>query len=145
MTETPAETLRRAAEKARTLAQAATRGPWRTHDTYVHEGGYTATVLVGEGNQVRPVAWVPSFSNIPGDLDKQAWPDAVYIAAMHPGVGLLIADQWDAIADDMGDEEVVERGAAGIGVLVLGRLFVQRKTWTPSVAAARAFLGEESL
>jgi len=61
---------------------------------------------------------------------------------MDPRLALLIADWWDAIADDMGDDEVVERGVAGIGVLVLGRLFTPRKPWTAAVAAARAFLAE---
>ena len=144
MPETPAQKIRRAAALMRERAQAATRGPWRNHDGYVRDGGYVATVLTGEGNETRPVAWIPSFSNQPGDVDRQAWPDAIYIAAMHPGVVLLIADQWDAVADDMGDDEVVERGAAGVGVLVLGRIFAPRKPWTAALAAARAFLGEEA-
>lgn len=55
---------------------------------------------------------------------------------MHPGVALAIADTWDTIADDMRDDEVVERGAAGIGVLVAGCL------WTAAIAGARALLGE---
>lgn len=142
MPETPAQKIRRAAALMRERAQAATRGPWRNHDGYVRDGGYVATVLAGEGNETRPVAWIPSFSNQPADLDKQAWPDAIYIAAMHPGVALAIADQWDAVADDMGDDEVVERGTAGIGVLVLGRIFAPRKTWTAAVNAARTLLGE---
>lgn len=38
--------------------------------------------------------------------------------------------------------ECVERGTAGVGVLVLGRIFAPRKTWTAAVNAARALLGE---
>lgn len=142
MPETPAQKIRRATALMRERAQAATRGPWRNHDGYVRDGGYVATVLAGEGNETRPVAWIPSFSNQPADLDRQAWPDAIYIAAMHPGVALAIADQWDAVADDMG--ECVERGTAGVGVLVLGRIFAPRKPWTAALAAARTFLGEEA-
>ena len=97
-TESPAETVRRGAEKMRKLASDATPGPWRNHDAYVPGGGYTATVLVGEGNDTKPLAWVPSSSNDPSEIDRQAWPDAVYIAAMDPSVALLIAEQWDAVA-----------------------------------------------
>lgn len=141
-TETPAQFLRRAAEHLRGLANVATPGGWRTHDGYVPHGGYVATVLAGDSNFVKPVAWVPSFSHEPRDLERQAWPDAAYIAAMCPPVALATADTWDAVADDMGDDEVVERGTAGIGVLVMGRLFSPRKTWTAAVNAARVLLGE---
>lgn len=112
------ETLRRAAEKLRQHAKMATPGPWRTHDTYVPAGGYTATVLVGEGNDTRPVAWVPSFSNEPNEIDRQAYPDAIYIAAMHPGVALLLADWLEATARRMG---YTERGVDPAHALALAR------------------------
>lgn len=131
MSESPAETLRRAAEKMRGLANAATPSPWRTHDTYVHDGGYTATVLAGDGNNTRPVAWAPSFSNDPNEIDRQAYPDAIYIAAIHPGIALLIADQWDAVADVMAFEQRVS-GASTPS-------FIEAK----ALDAARLFLGEE--
>lgn len=136
-TETPAETLRRAAALMRQRAEAASSGPWRTHDTYVHDGGYTAAVLVGEGNEVRPVAWVPSFSGVPSELEKRAWPDAEYIAAMHPGVALAVADQWDAVAD----LAAVSLGHYEDGVLV--HAGQPTAIETSALAAARAFLGEE--
>jgi hypothetical protein len=114
MTETPAQFLRRAAEHLRGLAQAAmTHGSGRNWWTAPELG-----------------SWIP-------DQD-----DAAYMSAMHPRVALAVADTWDAIADDMRDDEVVERGAAGIGVLVLGRLFAPRNTWTAAIAGARTLLGE---
>lgn len=128
--ETAAATLRRAAEKLRGLANAATGGPWGTHSHHrrreVHSGSDT---------------WLADFGN---DVSGQARADAEYVAALHPGVALLIADLWDVIANDMSGDEVVERGKAGIGVLVVGRIFAPRKSWTAAVAAARAFLGEEA-
>lgn len=145
MTESPAALLRRAAEKMRGLAQRAAGGPWTASPVYspdasatsgvysfAHPAGSVASEVVASG-RIKP-----GYGGIrhPGN--------AVYIAAMHPGVALLIADQWDAIVDDMGDDEVVERGVAGIGILVMGCLFTPRKPWTAAVAAARAFLGEEA-
>jgi len=147
MTGSPAETVRRGAEKMRKLATAATPGPWRNHDTYVPAGGYTATVLVGEGNDTKPLAWVPSFSSDPSVIDRQAWPDAVYIAAMDPDVALLIADQWDAVADDLDDrdawltEEPVWRD--GTRAVCYGENSFDPAA-SRAVAAALKLLGEEA-
>jgi hypothetical protein len=125
--ETPAALLHRAAEKMRALAQAATDGPWRTHDTYVPAGGYTATVLVGVGNDVKPVAWMPSFSNDPNEIGRQAYPNAAYAAAMHPGVALLIAawlESWAGI-------DISEHGP-------------HSDDWAHALRIARAYLREVS-
>jgi hypothetical protein len=100
---TPADELRAAAEKLRSLAHAATPGPWRQHDTHLGQYGYTATVLSGEGNDTDLRAWLPSMSQEPWDETRNAWPDAAYIAAMHPGVGRALADLLDDQAD--GDDE----------------------------------------
>jgi hypothetical protein len=93
---TPAEDLRAAAVKLRELATAATPGPWRQHDTHLGQYGYTATVLSGEGNDTDLRAWLPSMSQEPWDEARNAWPDAAFIAAMHPGVGLALADWLDS-------------------------------------------------
>ena len=130
MPETPTQTIRRAAALMRERALAATPSPWRNHDGYVRDGGYVATVLAGEGNETRPVAWIPSFSNQPGDLDRQAWPDAIYIAAMHPSVAVLIADMWDEIANVTAFEERVS------GMTSLSSIAARALT------AARAWLGD---
>jgi hypothetical protein len=139
--ETPAQMLRRAAEKMRALAGAATAGPWRatphgrppTQSWYVT--GLHTLITTGLHEDI------DDHELVAIEHDRA---DAQYIAAVHPGIGLLVADQWDAIADDMRDDEVVERGTAGIGVLVAGCLFSPRKTWTAAVAAARTFLDEEN-
>jgi hypothetical protein len=130
MPETPAQTIRRAAALMRERAQAATPSPWRNHDGYVPDGGYVTTVLAGEGNETHPVAWIPSFSNQPADLDRQAWPDAIYIAAMQPGVALLIADTWDEIANVAAFEERVSGMTSPSSIA------------NRALAAARAFVGE---
>ena len=63
-------------------------------------------------------------------------------ASQDEGLRLTTAALLETVADDMGDEDVVERGVAGAGVLVLGRLFAPRKPWTAAIAAARAYFGE---
>jgi hypothetical protein len=92
-TPSPAEEIRAAAEKLRKLAADATPGPWRQHDTHLGQYGYAATVLSGEGNDTDLRAWLPSMSQHPWDETRNVWPDAMYIAAMHPGVGLALA-KW---------------------------------------------------
>lgn len=96
---TPADELRKAAEKLRTLATTATPGPWRQHDTHLGQYGYAATVLSGEGNDTDLRAWLPSMSHKPWDEARNVWPDALYIAAMHPGVGAALADWLDSAAE----------------------------------------------
>jgi hypothetical protein len=98
MTTTPAQELQTAAEKLRKLASAATPGPWRQHDTHLGQYGYTATVLSGEGNDTDLRAWLPSMSHEPWDETRNVWPDAQYIAAMHPGVGAALADWLEEAA-----------------------------------------------
>lgn len=96
---TTADELRTAAETVRRLAEAATPGPWRQHDTHLGQYGYAATVLSGEGNDTDLRAWLPSMSQEPWDETRNAWPDAAYIAAMHPGVGAAIAAWLAKLAD----------------------------------------------
>lgn len=93
---TPADELRAAAEKLRALATAATPGPWRDHDTHLGQYGYAATVLSGEGNDTDLRAWLPSMSQTPWDQTRNAWPDAAYIAAVHPLVGLALVKLLEA-------------------------------------------------
>jgi hypothetical protein len=94
-----AEELRTAATTLRDLTQAATPGPWRQHDTHLGQYGYAATVLSGEGNDTDLRAWLPSMSQEPWDEVRNVWPDAAYIAAMHPGVGALLAQLLEVEAD----------------------------------------------
>lgn len=94
----PADELRAAAEALRGLATAATPGPWRQHDTHLGQYGYAATVLSGEGNDTDLRAWLPSMSQEPWDETRNVWPDAAYIATMHPGVGKALADWLETAA-----------------------------------------------
>ena len=98
MTHSPADTLRAAALRLRALAEEATPGPWRQHDTHLDLGGHTATVFSGTGNDTSLRAWLPTMSHEPWDDRRNVWADASYIAAMHPGVGTALADWLDSAA-----------------------------------------------
>jgi hypothetical protein len=77
----------------RDRAQAATPGPWRTHDTYVHDGGYCMTVLSGDGNSTEPRAWLPTFSNATGSpMARNVEADAEFMAAARQDVPELLAE-----------------------------------------------------
>jgi hypothetical protein len=79
---TPADELRTAATAIRQRAEAATPGPWTS--TGIGDFGWTV------GAPTRHVA--------ESEDSEQGRADADYIAAMHPGVGLLLAnwlDSWD--------------------------------------------------
>ncbi|WP_405391092.1 hypothetical protein OG596_26490 [Streptomyces sp. NBC_01102] len=101
-TETPAAVLRAAAELLREAASHATRGPWRTHDTWIDHGGHTATVLTDRPdiNDTELVAWLPTMSNAPWDEARNAWRNAGWMALMDPAVGLALADWLDAYGLD---------------------------------------------
>lgn len=92
--------LRRAARVARETADAATPGPWRYHDTHLDLGGHTATVLAGEGNDTRLVAWLPSWSHQPWDETHNPWRNARHAALWHPVVAYAVADWLDERAAD---------------------------------------------
>ncbi len=81
---TPADELRAAAEKLRKLAQAATPGPWE-YDPEPY----------GYGDDI--------YYDVDGDnggwaAHAESQPTAAYIAAMHPGVGLALAEWLEAEA-----------------------------------------------
>ena len=140
---TPAEDLRAAAAKLRELATAATPGPWRQHDTHLGQYGYTATVLSGEGNDTDLRAWLPSMSQEPWDEARNVWPDAAYIAAMHPGVGLALAELLEHHALHV---DAVHKAAANVwheGEAERAE-WVEKQISTPALAVARAITGGSS-
>jgi hypothetical protein len=116
---TPTEELRAAAEHLRSLTQAATPGPWRQHDTHLGQYGHTATVLSGERNSTDLRAWLPTMSQESWNETRNVWADAVYIAAMHPGVGAALADLLDDQADG-DDEGVINPWALAVARQILG-------------------------
>ena len=79
--------LRKAAETLRARAGAAHPGPWYT-DKYDADGVFTAPEVTLTSQDV-------AFAS--GGLSRQKETDA-YIATMHPGVGLALADWLDLTA-----------------------------------------------
>ncbi|WP_181785363.1 hypothetical protein [Streptomyces phytophilus] len=93
--------LRAAAQKLRDLAEAATAGPWRSHDTHLDFGGHTATIMTARDdlNATELLAWLPTMSHEPWGDARNAWRNADFIAAMHPGVALALAAWLQKSAD----------------------------------------------
>lgn len=134
MIDSPASTLRRAAEKLRGLAQAAIDAGWSGKTRIEHSAHGNVPILVSaDSAHVRGIA----------DVMTDAYAELLATLG-NPTMGLLIADQWDVIADDMDRDEAVETTKGGVGVLVAGRLFQPRKLWTVALATARSLLGEEA-
>jgi hypothetical protein len=93
MPESPAAVLSRAATLLRARAEAATAGPWRA-------------VALGCGDVVvEQAAGDHLVADMPACRDHAAAriPDAEYVAAMHPGVALAVAD-WLVQAEWRGPE-----------------------------------------
>lgn len=88
---TPADELRTAAESLRKAAEAATDGPWISETSPVY--GFR----VGTANMR---AWV-AFTGDYADEPDESGPDAAYIAAMHPGVGLALAGWLESTAESL--------------------------------------------
>jgi hypothetical protein len=88
---TPAAELRAAAERLRQAATTATPGPW--HVTVCGPNDDDAYVV----SPSRPVVIAEEPAGAGGQQD------AAFIAAMHPGVGLALADWLDAVSSDIGD------------------------------------------
>lgn len=108
--------LRTAASKLRELAEGATPGPWDWEPAIPsqlgaqHDAGLTSpSCRLTAGHDI----WIR---------------DAVYIAAMHPLVGLALADLLDSLADDA-EQSIDDRAAYGApprDELVLARLINRR-------------------
>lgn len=109
----PADEIRAAARLLRDRAQAATPGPWRTHDTHLTHGGHTATILTGGDRDTALVAWLPTGSDEPWDEARNAWRTADWIALADPVVGLAMADLLDGYALDV---ETCPEDHPGIGL-----------------------------
>lgn len=107
-----ADELRAAAASLRKLATDATPGPWRRPLNTRYKATVTGPLPEGErGNWIDgidpttgereqcTVAMVPTWSN--GRHSRQrGGRDLEYIAAMHPSVGLALADWLDSAAED---------------------------------------------
>lgn len=86
---TPTETLRAAAVRLREVAGAATDGPWEAASLPGKSRLSKGHTVVVAGDRETPVI-----------REEGAWFDAAYIATMHPGIGLGLAEWLEAVARD---------------------------------------------
>jgi hypothetical protein len=114
MFESAAE-LRAAAQRLRTLAEAATPGPWTLHETSTLYMSGKAAYLLRRDGKPGPIVDLTSHQG-----------DAELIAAMHPGVALALAALLDSYAGVLLEEadagtnvEVVYREELALARLVL--------------------------
>lgn len=111
--ETHPALLRRAAARLREVAGAATEGPWEAMGDLVWPDGGEA-----EGDPV---------------CGTNHDPDATYIATMHPGMGLALADYLDLGAEAI--ELVVALRGADDDLIVTTLVAPRASGWTPEGSA----------
>ena len=111
MTEHPADKLRRAAEKLRALADAATPGPWsrplntRSKSTVTaplpegETGSYISGINPSTGEREQCCVVMANTWSNGKHFRKRSGRDLEYIAALHPTVALLLADWLDEEAE----------------------------------------------
>jgi hypothetical protein len=127
-TETPAAQLRAAANGMRQDAAAATPGPWR-HMCLGSEG-CVVTRTSGPLRERHTRGTVARFGWKEWKADHA---DAVFVASMHPGVALAVADWLEAEAGRAADLDGYEDSAA-YPLMLAG--------FRHPLAVARAYLGE---
>ena len=126
-----ADVLRRAAERLREVAGEATPGPW--WDDF---GGVRAGILPRSRHLV-----TNGFPNVVAITDRRGVggeADAAYVATMHPGVALALADwlEREAALSIAFDQIVTRHTAAGFTVET------EQSSFPQALATARAILGE---
>lgn len=96
-----AERLRQAAKMLRESATNATDGPWEasvaTNPTYVAQVGHLAQ---------RDPSYIASC----GPASVGGWDNSEYIAMMHPGVALALADHMDILATNAETQAALNPG-----------------------------------
>ena len=121
------EALRKAAETLRMRAQRATQGDWSAE--CLGSEGYRVFGPRGNGSTARerrrPTVATVTF----GDFET-CKADSLYIAAMHPGIGLRLADLLDSVASDLNAFETTDEDA--------------ERTDPEALELARHILGEAS-
>lgn len=129
---TPADELRQAAALLREVAAAATSGPWHRPLNTRYKSTVTGALPEGErGNWIDgidpttgereqcTVALIPTWST--GRHSRQrGGRDLEYIATMHPGVGLALADWLDAEAGGLSGPDTVSTHALVVARQILG-------------------------
>jgi hypothetical protein len=142
---TPAETLTAAAKRLREAATEATPGPWFNHDTHLSQGGHTATVLTSreDMNEIGLVAWLPTWSHEPWNTKHNAWANSAYVAQVHPGVGLALADWLDEAARrQRATEAAAARTWANSDDVEARDRWIAAQTEHQALAVARQLLSE---
>jgi hypothetical protein len=157
MTESPAAFLRRASTHLRALAQAASPGPWERPLNTRYKAIVTAPLPEGEtgsyidgvdratGERERCCVVLANTWSNGKHYRKRSGRDLEYIAAMHPGVALAVADWLDAEADAHEGVMAVSEGVCDIAVAVGAgehRIEVAASTLDQALAVARSLLGE---
>lgn len=137
MPETPADTIRRAAQLMRERAAKATPGPWTTEWV-----GQQCQIQAPNSADGEPIAeWTYAIATWEPEVHQQRAEcqtgDAEHIAAIHPGVATAISDSWDATAKEAAHWNAYEENGH-----VRQCLIGTRHDWTLILAAARAYLGE---
>jgi len=101
-TETPADTIRRAATHLRTLATAADAPPWTLRPVFGSDPDGASYVETGDGTRLAR----GGSAGTRGRYPHLSGADARYVTAMDPAAGLALADLLDAHADT-GDATVL--------------------------------------
>jgi len=149
---TPADTLRTAATRLREAATAATDGPWswnRWHSSTCPtncDDPACFLLLVGSLYGMVGSADVdrPEVFAVERSVQDGGEADAAYIALMHPGVGLALAD-WldDAAKGQLATEEAAAHTWANSDDAEARDRWIAGMTDQKALAVARALLGEE--
>lgn len=139
MPESPAVTLRRAAEKLRGLANAATPGPWRA--TSYGEGDMRSWYVTAPNTLVTTGLHEDDDELVAIEHDGR---DAALIAAMHPGAARLLAIMWDEFAELLdGHSEInLSQDPGDDYSLVMWDGREYRHDWSAVLKTARAYLDE---
>ncbi|MFE3197180.1 hypothetical protein [Embleya sp. NPDC059237] len=113
MTDEPADTIRRAAEHLRALAAAASAPPWAVRPRWADDPTGSADVTDGSGGTL-----VHGRSGTRGRAPFLRGPDARYVAAMGPAVGLALATWLDECATQAATGSVDEPGAVAAALTI---------------------------
>lgn len=99
---TPGNELRAQADKLRTLCNAATPGPW----TITKVPPYTDPLLMSRYEETPDNGDVLIAGSVDVDPSDQA-----VMQALHPGIGLALADLLEAVSNDPDDSALDDPGS----------------------------------
>ena len=132
VTESPAETIRRAAALMRDRAGAATPGPWLGVMGKFKEESWPC-VIAASGDLEDPVTWLMGA----GNANKDRAADAAHAGSWHPLVADAVADLLDEISRQYDAPPCDSPDGVCNGC-------ERREDFNDAVRLARAYLGEET-